>query len=454
MGYFPFFTDIENKNCLIVGGGSVAARKIKKLIPYSPVINVIAKDVCDEIYDIKYKNLFIYNRIFSPTDIENNFFVIAATDDPSLNHTISILCLEKNIPVNAVDSKDDCSFIFPSLFKKGSLSIGITSGGISPDLSVYYRNILEKNTPSDIESILDFMESIRPLSKQYIADSKNRKKFLKECLSKCLSVNGIPERGYIENLIKKYNGENIKNNGFVHIVGAGCSSADLITVKGLTYVQNADVIIYDDLIDEGLLETAKESCEKIYVGKRGGHAYIKQDKINDILVKKAFEGNTVVRLKGGDPFVFGRGGEEITALTENGIPFDTVPGITSAIAIPAEAGIPVTHRGLSRSFHVITGHTSDSGISEDMETLAKLHGTLIFLMGLSNIESICNSLIKYGKPENPPAAVISGGNSKNKITIRSTLKNLSDDCRINNAKSPAIIVIGDVTKLELKNNCR
>ena len=150
MGYFPFFTDIENKNCLIVGGGSVAARKIKKLIPYSPVINVIAKYVCDEIYDIKYKNLFIYNRIFSPTDIENNFFVIAATDDPSLNHTISILCREKNIPVNAVDSKDDCSFIFPSLFKKGSLSIGITSGGISPDLSVYYRNILEKNTPSDI----------------------------------------------------------------------------------------------------------------------------------------------------------------------------------------------------------------------------------------------------------------------------------------------------------------
>lgn len=449
MGYFPFFIDIKDKHCLIVGGGNVAFRKVKRLLPYEPIITVVSKEICKDIIDINYKNLFIEKRIFNEKDLDGCAFVIAATDNEEVNKRISNICKEKNILVNVVDSKEECSFIFPSLFKRGDLSIGITSGGISPNLAVYYRNLLEKNTPSDIESILEFLNYIRPLAKERISDEHKRRYFFKECLDICMSINGIIDPISMEKLFNKYIGNGTRQ-GFVHIVGAGCSDLDLITVRGLNLVQNADVIIYDDLISDDLLDISKESCEKIYVGKRGGRHYIKQEEITSLIVSKAKEGKTVVRLKGGDPFVFGRGGEEIQALIENRIPFDEVPGITSAIAIPAEAGIPVTHRGLSRSFHVITGHTADNQPTENMESLAKLDGTLIFLMGLSNLENICSSLMANGKDKNTPAAVISGGSSENKITVRSTLENISEECRKKDVKSPVIIIIGKVSELELK----
>ena len=452
MGYFPFFIDIENKKCLIVGGGKVAFRKIKKLMPYGPVINVVAEDICPEILSIEYSALNIEKRKFDFSDIDGVFFVITATDDEKLNFDISKYCQERGILINAVDSRDNCGFIFPSLYKKGDLSIGISTGGASPNLAAHCRNILEKNLPSDMESIVSFLSSIRPLAKDRIPDSRKRSEFFKECMELCLSLNSVPSEETLDELLKKYSGSGYEKKGFVHIVGAGCSDSDLITVRGLNLVQNADVIIYDDLISDDILDTAKESCEKIYAGKRSGRHYMKQDEINALIVKKAEEGNTVVRLKGGDPFVFGRGGEEITALMERGIPFDEVPGITSAIAIPAEAGIPVTHRKLSRSIHIITGHTSDTadGVSENIEKLAALEGTLIFLMGLANMAKICSRLIECGKDENTPAAVISGGNSENKVTVRAPLGRIAEECRLREVKSPVTIVIGAVAELDMK----
>ena len=450
MGYFPFFVDIQDKPCLIVGGGKVAYRKIKKLIEYGPLIKVVSPYICSEIKSLNYGNLFIEARAFCDGDIENNLFVIAATDDEAINSRISFLCSERNILVNVVDSKEECGFLFPSLYKNGELSIGISTGGSSPNLAVYYRNLLETSTPASTGEILDFLNKIRPLAKDKIASEDKRRNFFKECLDICISTGGVMEEKAFKELLNKYSGNDYKKSGFVHIVGAGCSDMDLITVRGLNLVQSADVIIYDDLIADGFLDTAKESCEKIYAGKRGGSHYMKQEEISQLIVDKANEGKTVVRLKGGDPFVFGRGGEEIMALKENNIPFDELPGITSAIAIPAEAGIPITHRGMSRSFHVITGHTKDDLISEDMESIAKLTGTLVFLMGLSNLEKICQSLIKYGKDESTPAAVISGGNSENKVTVRSTLKDIAAKCRCQGVKSPVVIVVGKVAELELK----
>ncbi len=452
MGYFPFFIDIENKSCLIVGGGKVAYRKIKKLIPYGPIIKVVAEDICEEILSLEYDRLDICRKSFEFSDIEGAFFVITATDDEKLNAEISDFCRSRGILINAVDSKDNCGFIFPSLYKRGGLSIGISTGGASPNLSAHCRNILEKNLPSKTESIVDFLSGIRSLAKERIPDDKKRSAFFKECMELSLSLNAVPSDDDIEGLFEKYSGGGYSKKGHVHIVGAGCSDSDLITVRGLNLVQNADVIIYDDLISDELLDTAKESCEKIYAGKRSGRHYMKQDEINALIVKKAEEGNTVVRLKGGDPFVFGRGGEEIAALMERGIPFDEVPGITSAIAIPAEAGIPVTHRGLSRSLHIITGHTADTvdGVSENIEKLAVLEGTLVFLMGLSNMERICSRLIECGKDKNTPAAVISGGNSENKVTVRAPLGKIAEECRIKQVKSPVTIVIGPVADLDMK----
>lgn len=240
--------------------------------------------------------------------------------------------------------------------------------------------------------------------------------------------------------------------GKVYIVGAGCGDFDLITVRGLSYLKCCDVVVYDSLIDVKLLKFAPNAAEKICVGKRAGAHSKSQEYINDLLVQKAFEGKNVVRLKGGDPFVFGRGGEEILALKEHGIKYEVVPGITSSVAVPELAGIPVTHRGVSRSFYVITGHTNEDLLPENMAQYAKIDGTLVFLMGLRNLDKITKSLMKNGKSENTPAAVISNGASKNQQVVRSTLGNITAQVGSAGIKSPAIIVVGETAGYDFSSD--
>lgn len=231
--------------------------------------------------------------------------------------------------------------------------------------------------------------------------------------------------------------------GNVYLVGAGCGDFDLITLRGMCLIQKCDVLVYDSLIDDRLLDFAPENAEKISVGKRAGcHSATQQD-INNMLVKYALEGKNVVRLKGGDPFVFGRGGEEIVALREHNIPYSAVPGISSSIAVPELAGIPVTHRRVSRSFHIITGHTAEDMLPDDMRAYAQLDGTLIFLMGLKNLEIIAESLLENGKPDTTPAAVISNGVAVGSKIVRGNLKNIAGIVKISGIASPAIIVIGE-----------
>jgi len=239
--------------------------------------------------------------------------------------------------------------------------------------------------------------------------------------------------------------------GCVYLVGAGCGAADLITVRGLRLLENCGAVVYDGLLDPGLLDSAPESAQRIYVGKRRGRHSMAQADINALLIAKAREGKTVVRLKGGDPFVFGRGGEEALALQAAGVDWEYVPGVTSAIAIPALAGVPVTHRGLSRSVHIVTAHTADApdGLPPDLDRLAQLSGTLVFLMGLSRLEDIAARLLSAGKRVDTPAAVLSGGNAPHPATVRGTLEDIAEKTRAANIRSPAVIVVGDVAALEL-----
>ena len=238
-------------------------------------------------------------------------------------------------------------------------------------------------------------------------------------------------------------------NGRVYLVGAGCGSADLITLRGKACLEGCDAVVYDDLIDPALLNFVPDHAQRIYMGKRSGKHSSPQSEISAKLVELAAQGKVVVRLKGGDPFVFGRGGEELLALKQAGIPFDTVPGISSSIAIPAGAGIPVTHRGLSHSFHVITGHTADTedSLPADLPYLAKCGGTLIFLMGLSRLSPIAAKLVEYGRSPDTPAAVISGGNSPNPAAVRGTLADIAQ--KASGVLPPAVIVVGDVAALDL-----
>lgn len=243
----------------------------------------------------------------------------------------------------------------------------------------------------------------------------------------------------------------MNQTGKVYLVGAGCGKADLITLRGLRLLRRCDVVIYDDLIDRDLLREVPGHAQVIYMGKRRGKHSARQEEICAELVRCAQEGKLVVRLKGGDPFVFGRGGEELLTLEQAGIPCEVVPGISSALAIPAMAGIPVTHRGLSRSVHIVTAHTADTGdgLPECLDELARLPGTLVFLMGLSRLENIALRLMKAGKPGNTPTAVISGGNSPHPAAVRGTLADIAEKVRAVRMQPPAVIVVGAVAEMSL-----
>ena len=238
------------------------------------------------------------------------------------------------------------------------------------------------------------------------------------------------------------------SNGRVYIVGAGCGDFDLITMRGAEYIRHCDVLVYDSLIDVSLLGFAPETAEKICVGKRSGRHSEKQENINEILVEKAREGKTVVRLKGGDPFVFGRGGEEIEALKSADIPFDIVPGISSSIAVPELAGIPVTHRNLSRSVHIITGHTAQDTLPENIKKCAETDGTLVFLMGLRNLPDIVENLIQNGKSADTPVAVVSNGACAKNQTVRGTLSTICENVKSAEVVPPAVIVVGETAKFD------
>jgi uroporphyrin-III C-methyltransferase/precorrin-2 dehydrogenase/sirohydrochlorin ferrochelatase len=451
MGYFPFFVDIEGKQGLIVGGGRVATHKIEKLIPFNPRLKVVAPEVSETIKQLAKDNdnIEIYIRNIEDLDIESADFVIAASKDSDINAHVSQLCNVRKIPVNVVDDKEKCSFIFPSLIKRGNLTVGVSTAGTSPEIAATIKNEMAKFIPSEIDTILDYLSSIRSLAKEHIADDKIRASFLKETARECMAKNGIFSKDETLSRIRKYSEHKDTHKGRVSLVGAGCGGYDLVTLKGIQAIRNSEVLVYDDLIDTRLLEFTIESCEKIYVGKRSGKHSMKQDKISRILVEKANEGKYVVRLKGGDPFVFGRATEEIEAFKANGIEYEYIPGITSAIAAPGLAGIPVTSRNLSRSFHVITGHTAGTNdtVPENMETISKLNGTLVFLMGIENIGKIASSLIENGKSKDTPTAVVHVDCDNSTKIIRSTLSDIADKVASSDMTTPAVIVVGDVVEV-------
>ncbi len=435
MSFFPFFREIEGIKGLIVGGGKVALRKAKKLLPYGPRLVVIAPEILPEFDKM---NVTLVKRTFCDSDITPDVqFVIAACDDEEQNRQISLLCSAQNIPVNVVDCPEYCTFLFPSLVKRGDLSVGISTSGASPLAAVWLREQIEALLPEHFERTLEWLKEQRPVIKEQIKEEAVRSRYLKQLFLQCMEE---PHTG--------------KSAGRVSLVGAGCGSRDWITVEGLSLLRICDVVVYDDLIDPGLLDEAPSYAERIYVGKRSHKPSTKQESIQGLLVKYAKQGEHVVRLKGGDPFVFGRGGEEIQYLNQHQIPWKVVPGISSAIAIPAEAGIPVTYRGVSRSVHIMTAHTRENVLRRDMEQLAELEGTLVFLMGLESLGTIVSILKEKGRDGSTPIAVLSGGNAANPYKVTGNLENILEKAKKERVTSPGIIVVGDVVALDLQNSVK
>ncbi len=453
MAYFPFFVDIGGKNGLIAGGGRIALHKLQKLLPYGAKLQIVAPEVSEAMEQTALENdICVIKRAFEPSDLNEMFFVIAASDDAKVNAEIGRLCRERGILVNVVDDKEACSFLFPSLVKEGNLSIGISTEGTSPEVAAELRSRVVSMIPADMDAILAYLGSLRPLAKAHVKDTGRRAAFLKDTARVCMDTNAVFDEWETMRRLEAYaHGEEAGHIEGVLLVGAGCGSFDLITVRGLRAIRQARVLVYDDLIDQRLLAYASERCERIYVGKRSGRHSMAQEQIQKLLIQKAREGGLVVRLKGGDPFVFGRGMEEMMALRSEGIPAAYVPGVTSCVAIPAFAGIPVTHREISRSFHVITGHlagkAADLCSKLDFASLARLEGTLVFLMGFGQLRQIADGLIHAGKKAATPAAVVHGTFDASVAVVRGTLADIAEKAAEAAMQAPAVIIVGRVAAL-------
>lgn len=442
MGWFPFFIQLEGARGLLVGGGRVALRKAEKLLPFGAQLTVVAPRICPPLAALP--GLTLCRRAFADSDLSPApDFVIAATGDRALDRRIAALCRTRRILVNVVDDPAACGFYFPALVQRGRLCIGISTGGASPTAAAWLRQKIEALLPPGFDGILDRLAARREAVKAEGGSEAKRAERLQQAFALELAAAEAPRAPAAA-------WENA-GPGRVALVGAGCGRADLITVRGLRLLQQCRAVVYDDLIDSALLDTAPAGAERIYVGKRSGRHSAPQAEINAALIALAQRGGLTVRLKGGDPYVFGRGGEEALALQRAGIPFEVVPGITAAIAVPAEAGIPVTHRGVSRAVHIITAHTQDE--TPDFSRWAALaaDGTLVFLMGLQRLPQIAAGLLAGGLPPQTPAAVLSGGNAPHPAAVRASLGEITDAARAAGVEAPAVIVVGDVAGMELLN---
>ena len=443
MGWFPFFIQLEGTRGLLVGGGRVALRKAEKLLPFGAQLTVVAPCICPPLAALP--GLTLCRRAFADSDLSPApDFVIAATGDRALDRRIAALCRARRILVNVVDDPAACGFYFPALVQRGRLCIGISTGGASPTAAAWLRQKIEALLPPGFDGILDRLAARREAVKAEGGSEAKRAERLQQAFALELAAAEAPHAPAAAR-------ENA-GPGRVALVGAGCGRADLITVRGLRLLQQCRAVVYDDLIDTALLDTAPAGAERIYVGKRSGRHSAPQAEINAALIALAQRGGLTVRLKGGDPYVFGRGGEEALALQRAGIPFEVVPGITAAIAVPAEAGIPVTHRGVSRAVHIITAHTQDE--TPDFSRWAALaaDGTLVFLMGLQRLPQIAAGLLAGGLPPATPAAVLSGGNAPHPAAVCASLGEITDAARAAGVEAPAVIVVGDVAGMELLNS--
>lgn len=453
MDFLPLFHNIKNRRCVVVGAGSIALRKIRPLLEAGAIIDIIAPDIDSRIQDLAKKHsIKVYIKPFENNDLKDACLVISATNKKKINTQVSSHAKSLNIPVNVVDQPELCTVIFPSIIDRNPILIAISSGGAAPVLVRMLRTKLESIIPSGLGRLADLARKFRPLVKKKIIDSNSRKAFWEEVFS-----SEIPELVYAEkNLVaeaelqKKIEDDVPKNLGEVYLVGGGPGDPDLLTFRALRLMQKADIVLYDRLVSKEVLALVRRDAELVFVGKTAGDHPVTQENINKKLVEYAEIGNRVLRLKGGDPFIFGRGGEEIEHLRDCGIPFQVVPGITAASGCASYAGIPLTHRDYAQSVRFIAGHQKNNYLDLNWLELTAPNQTLVFYMGLNGLEIICEKLILFGMNADTPAALIEKGTTRNQKTYVSDLQGLPKMVRAAGAKAPTLIIIGSVVLLQDK----
>lgn len=456
MDYFPVFLDLKNRRCLLVGGGDVATRKGRLLTKAGAILRVVAPNISSELRELAKKNHGeLLEREYQSQDILDCVIVIAATDIEPLNERISLDAKAKNLPVNVVDSPALCTYITPAIIDRSPLVIAISSGGESPVLARLIRAKLETLIPINYGSLAGFASRWRERVKDAFTDTDLRRRFWEKILQGAtaeLVLTGQEKQAdkVIEQALNVP--DKTLAQGEVYLVGGGPGDPELLTLRALRLMQQADVVLYDRLVSDGVMELVRRDAERIYVGKRRSEHTMEQENINQLLVDLALQGKRVLRLKGGDPFIFGRGGEEIELLAENHIPFQVVPGITAASGCAAYAGIPLTHRDYAQSVRFITGHLKSDSINVSWPELAMPGQTLVFYMGLVGLADICSALIAHGRAATTPVALIEKGTTQNQRVLVADLASIADKIAQNDVHGPTLLIIGEVVKLHASLN--
>lgn len=451
MDYFPVFLDLKKRRCLLVGGGEVATRKGRMLTKSGAVLRVVAPEISNELRElVAQHNGELILREYQQGDMEGCVLAVAATDIETLNQQISDEAKQINIPVNVVDTPALCTYITPAIIDRSPLMIAISSGGEAPVLARLVRAKLETLIPMSYGKLAQLASRWRDRVKARFNDGDSRRKFWEKILQGPvaeLTMNGQLEQADKILADEIANEDASLTQGEVYLVGGGPGDPELLTLKALRLMQQADVVLYDRLVSDGVMDLVRRDAERIYVGKRRSEHAMQQENINQLLVDLAKEGKRVLRLKGGDPFIFGRGGEEIELLAQHQIPFQVVPGITAASGCAAYAGIPLTHRDYAQSVRFVTGHLKDDSINKQWPELANPTQTLVFYMGLVGLRDICSSLIAHGRAATTPVALIERGTTQQQRVILGDLATIADIVASQEVHAPTLFVVGDVVRL-------
>lgn len=454
MDYLPIFADIRRRPCLVVGGGDVAWRKTRMLLKAGADVRVIAHELNGDFQQALQAGEIAHQaEEFAPSDLDGIFLAIAATERKAVNALVYQSANQRQVMVNVVDDTQRCSFIVPSIVDRSPIIVAISSSGKAPVLARLVREKLETLLPQHLGRMAEIAGRFRDRLAQTVSSASQRRHFWEQAFNGRFAelVAAGQEKQAEQELVSlsvQSQQQQVFSQGQVALIGAGPGDAGLLTLRALQLMQQADVVLYDYLVSDEVMDLVRRDAELVCVGKKAGFHSVPQEETNELIVSYAEQGKRVVRLKGGDPFVFGRGGEELEVLFDAGIPFQVVPGITAAAGATAYAGIPLTHRDYAQTAMFITGHLKPDGDQLDWSTLARGKQTLVIYMGLMKSSHIQQQLLSHGRAADTPIAIIERGTQKSQKVLKGQLGELAKLAQ--HAASPSLIVVGEVVNLSEK----
>ena len=454
MDYLPIFLALRGEPCLLVGGTQAMEPKARLLLRAGARLVVVAAAPTPGLRELTGEPGVTWRRRgFRDDDLDGMRLAIVAADDDALARTVASAARRRGIPVNVVDRRSLCSFILPSILDRSPLVAAISTSGAAPILARILRARLETIIPARFGRLARFIGEVRDTVRRQIPDPAPRRRFFEGIVDGPIGEQVLAGReddahAALESALT--GGRDSDAAGEVYLVGAGPGDPDLLTFRALRLMQKADVVVYDRLVSKAVLDLTRRDAERIYAGKQPGYHAIPQHGINDLLARLALDGKRVLRLKGGDPFIFGRGGEEIETLAAAGVPFQVVPGITAASGCAAYAGIPLTHREYAQSCIFVTGRRKIGEETLDWDSLVRPNQTVVIYMGLAGLDTICNGLLRHGLAPETPAALIEQGTTSAQAVHTGTVGTLAAIVEGRRPRAPTLVIVGEVVRLRDK----